>query len=146
MQPIDVNNFEENWSDAEVLPSDTNYVLKSYLSIYRNGIMKFSLGFVADHFEELMDPSHVILSYSKNMGAIIFDFVQDDSDPGSKRIQKHSGQKGRCFWVLSVQKMFKSIGIDISQSLGRHNPVMKLMSDGIGKWVIYLNKPYSHPL
>lgn len=145
MQPIDLINFEENWSDAEVLPSDTNYVLKSYLSIYRNGIMKFSLGFVAAHFEELMNPTHVILSYSKNMGAIIFDFVHDDSDPGSKMLQKHSPRKGRCFWVLQVQKMFESINIDLSESRGRYNPVRGIMSDGSSKWVIYLNKPENKP-
>jgi len=144
MQEIDDNKNKKDWSDAEPLTAKYKRILKSYVTISKRGILTFSLGFVADHSEELMDPTHVILRHSKNMGAIIFDFVHDDSDPVSKRLQKHSGRKGRCFWVFAVQKLFNSINIDISESRGRYNPVREIMSDGSSKWVIYLNTPYSH--
>jgi len=137
MQYTDANTTDGPLSDAEVLPSLTKYILKSYLSISRIGTMKFSSGFVEDNAAKLGFPSHVILSYSKNGGAVIFDFVNDDKQTGSKKLKS---LKGAAFWTVSVLKMFKSINIDIAESRGRYEPVMERMCDGALKWVIYLNE------
>lgn len=147
MQEIDGNKNKIDWSDAETLSVQKKRILKSYVTISKRGILTFSAGFVLAYNDVLGHPSHCILSYSKRMEAIIFDFVSNDEKPGSKKLSA-SGSFNEAWKLpklgitISTNKMLGAMNVRLQKTTRRYNPITEIMSDGISKWVIYLNRPY----
>jgi len=137
MQQIDEKNNEQDWSDIEPAPTRKKRIARSYVTISKMGLMTLSSGFINAHFFDLGCPTHVSLSYSKNTGAIIFNFDTLPDTPGSKIL------RGVSSWKMSILHLFTSLEIELPSSSTRYSPCWAKMPDGIEKMVIYLKEPQS---
>ncbi|MDD5039158.1 MAG: hypothetical protein PHN78_07575 [Dehalococcoidales bacterium] len=123
----------ENWDDVEVFTSKGAKLKDARIAITENCAFVLNAGFC--HRADITEKSHVVVSYSPQNKAIIFQFTSDGNAIGALKLMQRSG--GASFGSRSF---FSYYFLDPNQSAGRYEPVKKKIPKIGEAWVINLDE------
>lgn len=123
---------QENWDDLEVFTSKGAKIKDARITILDTSSFLFNAGFC--HKASVADNSHVIVSYSPQNKAIVFQFTSDSKAAGALKLIQRSG--GASFGSRSF---FNYYFLAPKVIAGRYQPVKKKLPKIGDAWIISLD-------
>ena len=123
----------ENWDDLEVFTSKGAKLKDARITITENCAFMLNAGFC--HRADVIEKSHVVVSYSPQNKAIVFQFTSDGSAVGALKLIQRSG--GASFGSRSF---FSYYFLDPNEVAGKYEPVKKKIPNLGETWIINLDE------
>jgi phosphatidate phosphatase PAH1 len=123
----------ESWDDLEVFTSKGAKLKDVRITITDTCGILFNAGMC--HKASLEDKSHVILAYSAQMKAIVFQFTSDSNAKGALKLLKRTGGAS-----VGTRSFFSFYFLDPKKLAGRYEPVKERLPRIGEAWVSYLDK------
>ncbi len=123
---------QENWDDLEVFTSKGARLKYARITILETSIILLNAGFY--HKAKVADKSHIILSFSPQNRAMVFQFTSDAKAAGALAIIKRSGGA-----QLGSRSFFTYYLLNPKDLAGRYEPVKKKLPKIGDAWVIRLD-------
>ena len=101
-------------------------------------VINFRCAFVREASDFLKNKDYLIVYYSQEANAFVFDFVEDGSQKGSLKLRDNTFNRSASF--TSVINQFN---LDKEKILGEYYPVLQDIPNHKKSWVIYLNEKIS---
>jgi hypothetical protein len=122
----------ESWDDLEVFTSKGAKLKDVRITITDTSTILFNAGMC--HKASLEDKSHVILAYSAQMKAIVFQFTSDSNAKGALKLVKRTGGAS-----VGTRSFFSFYFLDPKKLAGRYEPVKERLPRIGEAWVLYLD-------
>jgi hypothetical protein len=122
---------QENWDDLEVFTSKGAKLKDARITITENCTFVLNAGFC--HRADVIEKTHVVVSYSPQNKAVVFQFTSDSNAVGALKLIQRSG--GASFGSRSF---FSYYFLDPNQVAGRYEPAKKRIPKIGDGWVINL--------
>jgi len=122
---------QENWDDIEVFTSKGARLKDARITITENCGLVFNAGFC--HRAAVNERSHVVVSYSPQNKAIVFQFTSDGNAAGALKLLHSSGSAS-----FGSRSFFSYYFLDPNKVAGRYEPVKKKIPKIGDGWVINL--------
>lgn len=121
--------MNEKWNDLETITANTVKRTSPFISISNNGVITFNSGFLNQPSFDVTQSTHVIYSYSKEEDAIVFEFTDDKSVAGARKMCGKGG-------VISGRALFSTYKMDLSAIAGRYEPSYEDVGEKGMCWVL----------
>ncbi len=127
-------NIRDNWPDLEKFTSAGAKLANLYVYISPRKSLTFNSGFIHRAKKEIDNATHLVFSYSRSKNAIVFEFTDDNEDPGAFKITKGAN------YSVNAVSFFNYYGIDAQKAQGKYIPKLENIPKRGNCWVIYLNQ------
>ena len=124
---------QESWEDLETFTSKGARIKDAKITIIETSSMLLNAGFC--HKASIAEKSHVIVSYSPQNKAIVFQFTSDANALGALKLIQRSG--GASFGSRSF---FNYYFLNPKKLAGRYEPIKRKLPKIGDAWIIYLDK------
>jgi len=114
----------KEWNDLQTVAGRPTKKMTRFISVYKGGVISFNSKMMRDPRFKGRKTSHVILSYTPSGNAIVFEFTNDKSDPGAKRLTPTPTQT-----VCSGAQLFTKFNIDAKEVAGRYQPIYERVAE-----------------
>jgi len=122
----------ENWEDLEIFTSKGAKIKDVRVTITKESTILFNAGLC--HRASLATKSHVIVAYSQQNRAIIFQFTSDSNAAGALKLIQRSGTAS-----IGTRSFFSYYQLNPQVLAGRYEPTKEKLPKIGEAWIIRLD-------
>lgn len=133
-------NYNESWGDLNDFVKTRTKSTGPNITISKHGVTILSIGFLRAAKDQILNKTHVTLSYSKAKNAIVFGFTGNESFPGAIKMTVRDKVSNSSNASISTRSFFANYGISIEKYAGRYTAKLEDIPGRGLSWVLYLPK------